>query len=597
MWITILLIISSCITLFYITSTERTAIHTIKVELPIYDNLTDLARYIFQTELTLHEWVRTGNPTIKEEFTNNWESIKELKTHFDEVAKNLHDSDFTNNWSIISSLLTQLEDKQTAITTLDQKTITMASLTETTLIMNKIFDTLYGVLTTTGDRVGGLIDKQFDHLTNDANNVTDKMKKIRITEYILIVIILLASSFIALFTAKKILLPLNNAIAIAKNIASGKRDIEITIISKDETGKLLQSLQIMQHSIKQNEEKLQKSENKTRELFLDIVNTAKLFSIYSNKVASGDLTQRLDIPNNEAMVQLGKDLNKMTDGLVEINQQISQACHNMVSTLEEVRHAVDMQSSGATEQAASVNEVTASLAEIEKSSTQTMQKAKALGKSAEITKEKGQKGLEAIENSIQGMKEIKEKVQTIAQTILDLSTQTQQIGEITAVVNTLAQQSKMLALNASIEAAKAGDAGKGFAIVAAEVKNLAEQSEQSTIQVQKILEDIRHAAEKAVMVTEEGTKGVDHGTELVEQTGEVVRNLRDVIHETSIATQQIEAAIRQESVGIEQITTGMNEINQVTSSFVESARQTMEAIGNLATIAKTLKENIDAYKI
>src|SRR6476469_7503410 len=138
------------------------------------------------------------------------------------------------------------------------------------------------------------------------------------------------------------------------------------------------------------------------------------------------------------------------------------------------------------------------------------------------------------------MKSVRDKVQIIAQTILDLSKQTQQIGEITSVVNNLAQQSKMLALNASIEAAKAGEAGKGFAVVATEVKNLAEQSEHSTAQVQKILEDIRHATEKAVMVTEEGTKGVDYGTQLIEQTGDIIRNLNDVISETTIASEQIE---------------------------------------------------------
>jgi methyl-accepting chemotaxis protein len=195
------------------------------------------------------------------------------------------------------------------------------------------------------------------------------------------------------------------------------------------------------------------------------------------------------------------------------------------------------------------------------------------------------------------MKEIKDKVQMIAQTILELSNKTQQVGEITAVVNNLAQQSKMLALNASIEAAKAGEAGKGFAVVANEVKNLAEQSEQATTQVQKILEDIRHAAEKAVMVTEEGTKGVDHGTTLVEQTGNVIHNLNDVIQETSVATQQIESAVRQESAGIEQITVGMNEINQVTAAFVESVKQTTEAMGNLSTISKNLKSFVDEYKI
>lgn len=322
-----------------------------------------------------------------------------------------------------------------------------------------------------------------------------------------------------------------------------------------------------------------------------------IFRQHSNRIASGDLRQTLQVTGTDEMANLGTDLNSMTDNLASIAKQIALSSHNIFSTLEEVKQAVNVQSAGASEQASSINEVTASLEEIEKSAEQTMEKAKNLGEVAEKTREKGQQGLESVELSIQGMKAVRNKVQVIAQTILELSNQTQQIGEITSVVNSLAQQSKMLALNASIEAAKAGDAGKGFAVVASEVKNLAEQSEQSTSQVQKILEDIRRATEKAVMVTEEGTKGVDYGTSLVEQTGEIVRGLSDVIHQATLASQQIEAAVRQEGVGIEQITAGMNEINQVTTSFVASAQQTLAAITQLSEISKQLKERVDTYKI
>jgi methyl-accepting chemotaxis protein len=98
------------------------------------------------------------------------------------------------------------------------------------------------------------------------------------------------------------------------------------------------------------------------------------------------------------------------------------------------------------------------------------------------------------------------------------------------------------------------------------------------------------------MVTEEGVKGVDIGTSLVEQTGDVIRNLNEVIAKATIASQQIEAAVRQESVGIEQITVGMNEINQVTGSFVESAKQTTEAMNHLSVITTNLKALVDTYK-
>lgn len=331
--------------------------------------------------------------------------------------------------------------------------------------------------------------------------------------------------------------------------------------------------------------------------FRSIIKPINQFRAHSNRIASGDLRRYLNIEHTDEFGQLGHDLNQMTKSLADITKQISESCHHIMTTISEVKQSASAQSAGATEQAASVNEITASLEEIEKSSTQTKEKAKSLGEAANRTKAKGQSGIEAVEQSLSGMQSVRDKVQDIAQTILELSNKSQQVSEITSAVNTIAQQSKMLALNASIEAAKAGEAGKGFAVVAAEVKNLAEESEQSTVQIQKILEDIRTATEKAVMVTEEGTKGVDKGLLLVENTGEHVKSLGAMIHETLRATQQIEAAIRQESIGIGQITTSMNEINKVTNTFVESVNQTVEAIENLAHIVSNLKKHIDIYKI
>lgn len=503
-----------------------------------------------------------------------------------------------NDWQIVKPLLQQLRNAEDKVINNSVPTDTSKLIsTEVMPVFDKLMEITNGSRNAVGMRQGGMFDKQFAHLNQGAHTIISDMNTTKIIEYILLFLGIILGLFIALITANTILKPLNRAIKIAKSIAAGNRDNKIDVTSQDETGQLLIALDAMQTAIKTNELKLKETETETKRLFDGIVQTAAAYSEHSSRVAAGDLTQRIDIEDNDEMAVLGKDLNTMTEGLANITQQITSACTDMVTTLDEVKHVADIQSSGAAEQASSINEITASLEEIEKSSAQTIEKAKMLGDVAERTRLKGQLGLEAVEQSVSGMKEVRQKVEAIAKTILELNNQTQQIGEITAVVTTLAQQSKMLALNASIEAAKAGEAGKGFAVVAAEVKNLAEQSEQSTTQVQKILEDIRHATEKAVIATEEGTKGVDHGTNLVEKTGEVVRSLSEAIHEATIASQQIEAAIRQEGIGIEQITAGMSEINQVTTSSAETVKQTTEAIDNLSVIAKNLKEQIDIYKI
>ncbi len=595
--ISLIILAAFSIVLVKISLAENFAAHVIQSELPAHELSYDLDVKVFTANNALKEWMITQDPSAKKSFFAAWDNLEKLQAQIDGFSKDWSNPKYYDSWHRIKALLARLKASQEKILNEQDMNAMRVLLTgEIIPLTNKILDNLDGLLTADEDRVGGLFDLQYQQLQDATTEILSDMSVIKIIEFAMLAAVLILSSIIAWITANKILSPLNDAIDIAEKIASGERNLRIDGLSRDETGTLLAALDQMQKSIQDSEMKLKRSEAHARELSEEIVKKANLFSQHSAKVAAGDLRQRITSEADDEMGRLGKDLNTMTENLAGMTQQITEACHNMVTTLEEVKHAVDVQSSGASEQASSIQQITASLGEIEKSSNQTIEKAKALGQAADRTREKGQMGLEAVEQSVLGMKGVKEKVQIIAQTILDLSNKTQQVGEITAVVNGLAQQSKMLALNASIEAAKAGEAGKGFAVVASEVKTLAEQSEQSTAQVQKILEDIRHATEKAVMATEEGTKGVDYGTTLVEQTGEVVRSLSEVISETTVASQQIEAAVRQESIGIEQITAGMNEINQVTSEFVDSVKQTTEAITDLASISHNLKEHVDVYK-
>lgn len=318
---------------------------------------------------------------------------------------------------------------------------------------------------------------------------------------------------------------------------------------------------------------------------------------FIEKVAKGNLSERIGVDGDDDLSNLGEQLNMMTDSLSGMVSQTREATHTLFTTTNEVRGAVSSQSAGAAQQAAAVAQATSSLKQIRAISDQTQEKAAVLGKTAERTRAEGEAGMIIVDQAVDGMESIRSKVEGIASNIIALSEQTQQIGEITSSVNNLAQQLKMLALNASIEASKAGEAGKGFVVVAAEVRDLAEQSQQATQQVHTILQEIQRATDKSVMVTEEGSKGVDFGMELVKKAGDAVKQLTIAIEETEVSSQQILASIKQEAIGIDQVTAAMSEINQATGHFVDNSNQTKMVAEQLNDMANDMQENIRIYQI
>ena len=318
----------------------------------------------------------------------------------------------------------------------------------------------------------------------------------------------------------------------------------------------------------------------------------------AGRISEGDLTVSAPLSSRTDEVGVLKNsFHKMVENLRRMSSEIHEEISILVSSTSEIMAATAQGTSSAAQTASSVSQTTATMEEIKAISTQTMEKAQMLGQMAERTRQEGEHGAMALEQTTAAMRLVRERVEAIATTILALSEQTQQVGEITTAVSTLAQQSKMLALNASIEAAKAGEAGKGFAVVAAEVKDLAEQSQQATLQVQKILEDIRHATDKAVMATEEGTKQADAGMSLVERTTEAVQKLSQVIHETSVASQQIVAAVRQESSGVDQVSMAMADINKAARQVAAATQQTSRAAKDLGIVADRLQETVSIYKL
>ncbi len=339
------------------------------------------------------------------------------------------------------------------------------------------------------------------------------------------------------------------------------------------------------------------AEAKINQLVEELQRRIKQYSSFIKRVAAGDLTHVLEVEGDDDLAELGQHLDEMTRSLSSIASNIVRVSHDISVSMEQLNKTASAQASSAVEQATAVTEIGSIVEEITQISQQTLEKATALGESSERTFKEGERGKKVIGEVLESMKALQDKMKQIADTILGLSDKTQQVGVITEAVSDIAKQSKMLALNASIEAAKAGESGKGFAVVADEVKDLAERSQTATENVQGILQAIRKTAERAVMVTEDGTKSVDANLEQAKTAGNIMNSLGEVIQETSMASQQIVSAVREESVGIEQVVTSIREIDKVTTQFSDATEETKQAIVALNQVAESLKESADKYKV
>lgn len=312
---------------------------------------------------------------------------------------------------------------------------------------------------------------------------------------------------------------------------------------------------------------------------------------------SGDLKRRITTenldPNTEegrALTHIAVSINQILDRVQHITHEIRQALTRMDEDTRAILEVTSQQINMANEQDNVVTETTATVNEVRATVTETAERAQSVAETAQVSVDISRTGTDAVTETIAGMDLIRRRVEDIADNILELSEHTQQIGEIIATVNSLADQSRMLALNASVEAARAGEEGKGFAVVALEVRNLADQNRDATVQVREILGEIQRATNGAVMVTEEGSKGVDHGQSLVNRAGDAIRDLSQAIEEAAMAAMQIAASTRQQTIGVDQLTQAMRTIKHSTAEMVTSTMQVENSVQRL----RQMTDNVNA---
>jgi methyl-accepting chemotaxis protein len=263
----------------------------------------------------------------------------------------------------------------------------------------------------------------------------------------------------------------------------------------------------------------------------------------------------------------------------------------------DIMESITETSAGTSETASAVAETTTTVEELRQTAEVAADKASNVSNLSNNALKILRDSEESLELTIKGMSNIYQGMETISQSIIKLSEHSQTIGEIIDTVNDLAEQSHLLAVNAAIEAAKAGDQGKGFAVVAQEVRNLAEQSKQATVQVRNILNDIQNSTSAAVMATEQGTKAVSAGMGQSEKTNESIKQICEGIEEVVEAAAQIAQSSKQQLIGVEQVTIAMGNITEATGQQVEHMKNIELGIHGLNDVGQSLKTLSKEYTL
>ncbi|MBP0002448.1 MAG: CHASE3 domain-containing protein [Cyanobacteria bacterium SBC] len=275
-----------------------------------------------------------------------------------------------------------------------------------------------------------------------------------------------------------------------------------------------------------------------------------------------------------------------------IANQMDQSAGAIASSSSEIAATVEQQERAATQQAASVNETTTTMDELGASSRQIMEQADAATENARQALNQADNGTRTVAETVETMTVLKDKVSAIARQILQLSEQTNQIGNISILVSDLANQTNMLALNAAVEAVRAGEHGKGFSVVASEIRKLADRSKKSAEKINALVADIQNAINSTVMVTDEGTKTVESGVRTSQNTSESFGEIRSAINEVVLNNQQISLTLKQQVSAVQQVVEAMNSLNTAARETASGISQVKVGTQRLNEAAISLKEMV-----
>ncbi|SDF18340.1 methyl-accepting chemotaxis protein [Sporomusa acidovorans] len=344
------------------------------------------------------------------------------------------------------------------------------------------------------------------------------------------------------------------------------------------------------------------------------------------KIANGDLTQKeISVHSQDEVGQLAKTFYSMQGSLHNLICQMSQTSEQLASSSEQISGSIDQMNqvtthiassvtdvaSGASEQAAVTNDTAAVVERMSAGIQQVAANTNQLALHSGQVADKAQNGGQAVTEAVTQMENIENTVNTSAKVVAELGERSKEIGQIVDTISNIAGQTNLLALNAAIEAARAGEQGRGFAVVADEVRNLAEQSHEAAKRIATLIGEIQGDTDRAVVAMSDGTREVKTGTEVVNTVGATFREITELVTQVSDQVKEISAALQQLATGSQQIVDSVKKVDELSKQSTDRSQSvlaateeqlsSMEEVATssraLATLANKLQAMVDKFQI
>lgn len=278
-----------------------------------------------------------------------------------------------------------------------------------------------------------------------------------------------------------------------------------------------------------------------------------------------------------------------------LSDQIGSAVGQVRSSSAELQAVANQQASGAKEQAAAMTEISTTISELLTTSRQIAESAQRVAQNAEQTASAARTGHGTVDMTHESISGIRRQVDQIVSHMLELGKKSQEVGAVLDIVSELAEQTNILAINATIEAAGAGEAGKRFAVVADEIRKLADRVGGSTKEVRTLIDDVRSAVNTTVMATETGSKAVDAGSRQFGDVASAFKQISGLVSTTTDAAREIELSTKQQSSAVEQVNVAIASVTQASVETETSAGQTLQTVSQMATLSRDLLRIIQPH--